>query len=109
DSSVQRRVPAELARQRERSRVDQELRRVAAVAFGGLIRPVNWMPVQGTDAAELCGQEAVPDVAGARRQREPCALATVRVEEAQLDAVSDRGKNSKVRAVCAPGRARGVR
>ena len=67
--------------ERERSRIDQELRGIAALACGGVVRTVHPVPVRETHASELRRQEAVPDVTGARRQREARTLAPVVLEE----------------------------
>ena len=103
-AAAERWMPGKVARQRERRRIHQQLRRIAPMPCGRMVRSVHPVAIQGSDTAELGRQEAVPDVSRARRQREPRALVAARIEQAQLDAIGDGGEHREIRSIARPVR-----
>ena len=91
-----RRLPAHVTLDGLRVRIDQELRRIAALPVRGVPRAVHAVavPLSRHDR----GQVAVPDEAG--RLREVHAhLVVVVVEEAQLDPFGDLGEHGERRSL----------
>ena len=98
----QRLVPAHVAVDRDRVRVEQELGRVAAQASGGVVGPVDAVAVALPRAHVR--RVAVPDPRGHLGQR-LAGLGAVLVEQAQLDELGRLGEDREVRADAVVGRA----
>ncbi len=108
--TAQRRVPQQPSVERERRRIDQQLGGIEAVAVARRVRAVHSIAVQRAGAAELGRQEAVPDLAGAPRQAQACALlAAGRIEQAQLDAGRIGRVDREIGALPGPVRAERLR
>src|SRR5690348_9468464 len=67
-------MPAHVADDVARPRVDQQLVRVEAISLARVVGAVHADAVQRADARELALDEAVMDRAGLLRQREPRGL-----------------------------------
>src|SRR5690606_22069440 len=89
----QRLVAVDLSLDRLRVRVQEQLRRVAAVAVRGVVRPVHAVAV--ARAGALAGQVDVPDVRVDLLDVD-AGLGAVVVEEAELDALGDLGEEGEV-------------
>ncbi len=97
-------MPRELAGQRACVRIEQQLVAVVAQAVRRIVRPVRTQPIDEAGHAVRRRQEAVPDVLGALRQREPRQLVlAARVEQAQLDAGRTAGVHGEIHAFAGPG------
>jgi hypothetical protein len=97
-----RRRPVDLAADGARVRIDQQLRRIAAVSLSGIPGAVHAESVAlaGADAAQV----AVPAERGPLLEVET-GLTALLIEEAQLDAVGDLREDREARAVSVPRRA----
>ena len=102
--AIERVAPAQLADRILGIGVDQQLVRIEAVAFLGLVGAVDAIAV-GHAGARL-RQVAVPDVLGALAQHDALQLAAaVVVEQAELDLLGVLGEQREVDAFAIPGRA----
>jgi hypothetical protein len=103
---VQRGIPAQLAVEGLRVRVDQELAGIAAVPAGRIVRAVDAEAValSRADAREV----AVPDV-GIDLREVDARLGPALVEQAQLDPLRDARVQREVGAAAVEARAERIR
>jgi hypothetical protein len=99
-------VPVDLAVDRLRVGVDEELARVEPVAGGRLVGAVHAIAVALARAD--AGQVDVPGQRGVLHHRDALLLARL-VEQAELDALGVLAEQREVRAATVPGRAEGSR
>ena len=105
--AVQRRVPRDVAGERGRAGIHQQLGRIESMPVRGLVRAVHPVTVQCSRAAEARGQETVPDAAGPGRQCESRDFtAAGGIEEAQLDAGRTGRERREIDAAAGPAGAR---
>ncbi len=100
----QRGIPLELARQRTRIRIEQQLVRIVSQAVRGIVWAVHAKAIYDAGHTVRRWQEAMPHVLGAFRQGEAHQLVLAAlIEQAQLDARSASSANREVHTVAGPG------
>ena len=101
DITVGRLAPRDVAFDRPRIGVDQELVGVESMSRFRLERPVNTVAISGSSADPR--QKAVPDLVGVFGQRDTLDLRPVRREQTEFDALGVRGKQGEIGPVLVDG------